>query len=147
MSEFKLDPTLAADCHFVGDFKLSTLLLRNDSRFPWFILVPKVPGISEVVDLSRDDLISYQIESNLVARALKNIFSPDSLNIASIGNIVRQLHIHHIARFESDVCWPGAVWGEPGAKDYQKEQLDDILEKVRQELGKRLTIPKPSATN
>ncbi len=136
--EFTLDKQLAKDCLPIGDLKLCRLLLMNDSQFPWFILVPRRSALREIFELSREDQVSYLIESNLVARLLVDIFAAEKLNIAALGNVVSQLHIHHIARYESDPCWPRPSWGQLPMKTYELSEVEGIIEKVKQYFGHRL---------
>lgn len=109
---FLLDSRLAADTLLLGSFPLSQLLLMNESRYPWFILVPQRENIVEWLDLSEPDRLQLHQESMWLAEAMRQTYSPTKLNIANLGNIVRQFHLHHIARFESDPAWPGPVWGK-----------------------------------
>lgn len=108
---FKLDPKLSNDTFFVCDLTLCKVLLMNDSQFPWLILVPRIADVTEIIDLSEEDQSQLQRESAWVSKVLKVQFSPDKLNIAALGNMVSQLHIHHIARYKTDVAWPKPVWG------------------------------------
>jgi diadenosine tetraphosphate (Ap4A) HIT family hydrolase len=108
---FALDPRLEADTHAIGDLRLSQLLLMDDARFPWLILVPRIAGARELIDLDEGDQLSLLGEVNLVGRALETLLRPDKLNIAALGNVVPQLHVHLIARFTGDAAWPQPVWG------------------------------------
>ncbi len=135
---FSLDPQLSADTLYLGNFKLCALLLMNDKQYPWFILVPRLPNKREIHELDRDDLISYQIESNIVAKMIMAQFKPDKLNIAVIGNIVPQLHIHHIARYKNDASWPKPVWGQRAPVSYSSTEGDMIQVKVKDHLGSLL---------
>lgn len=108
---FALDPRLAADTHAVGDLPLSELRLMDDARFPWLILVPRIAGARDLIDLDEGDQRSLLAEINLVGRALETLLRPDKLNVAALGNVVRQLHVHVIARFTGDAAWPQPVWG------------------------------------
>ena len=128
---FMLDKRLEQDCIRVGEFDLCMVLLLNDANFPWVILVPKIEGVSELYDLSEQDQQQFMKESSCVALMLKSLFKPDKLNIAAIGNKVRQLHIHHIARFENDKCWPETVWGYGGGRAYTETEKSGILNKIR----------------
>lgn len=134
MSVFKLHPQLAQDTHWVLDLPLCQVLLMNDSRYPWLILVPRCSGVREIYALDADERQQLWTESDLASRALQALFQPDKLNIAALGNVVEQLHVHHIARFRTDAAWPAPVWGkfppEPyGAAAAQQrcEQLRDYL--------------------
>lgn len=135
---FKLDNRLEQDCHELGSMKLCKLLLANDKQFPWFILVPKREQITEIHQLENEDLVSLMIESKLLSRALESIFQPDKINIASIGNIVSQLHVHHVARFKSDIAWPKPIWGMHDPVPYEDFEISAILEKIKGVLGRYL---------
>jgi diadenosine tetraphosphate (Ap4A) HIT family hydrolase len=126
----KLHPQLEKDCVTFGNFTLCTLLLLNDANYPWFILVPKRENITELHQLSINDQQQLLKESMFLSRCLEEIFHPDKLNIAALGNVVPQLHIHHIARFTTDACWPRPVWGAVAAIPYQKEQLKTIKKQL-----------------
>ena len=127
----KLHSRLIEDCIPLGEFPLCMLLLLDDSHFPWFILVPKRDGITEIHQLTGDDQKQLLDESIYLSRCLEAVFKPDKLNIAALGNVVPQLHIHHIARFTSDACWPAPVWGAVAATPYAREDI--IL--IRQQLS------------
>ena len=101
-----LHPRLEADTVPVGDFALSRLLLSNDANYPWLILVPRRPAIREIHELDEADQLQLLRESMLLSRALTSAFAPTKLNLAALGNMVPQLHVHHIARFETDPAWP-----------------------------------------
>ncbi len=126
----KLHPQLEKDCIILGDFELCTLLLLNDANYPWFILVPKREGIREIHQLRSEDQQLLMTESSFFSRCLEQAFQPDKLNIAAIGNIVPQLHVHHIARFTSDACWPSPVWGAVKPVTYSETQLKTAKQKI-----------------
>src|SRR5215469_12081697 len=107
---FALHPQLACDTFFITDLKLCRVLLMNNGLFPWLILVPKVDGIKELIDLSDTDRHVLMDEISLASEIMKALFSPDKLNIAALGNQVPQLHVHIIARFTHDSAWPNPVW-------------------------------------
>jgi diadenosine tetraphosphate (Ap4A) HIT family hydrolase len=109
-ARFLLDPRLEADTHAIGELPLSQLLLMDDARFPWLILVPRIAGARELIDLDENDQRSLLAEISLVGRALEALLRPDKLNIAALGNVVPQLHVHVIARFVGDDAWPQPVW-------------------------------------
>ncbi|GLK74402.1 HIT domain-containing protein [Ancylobacter dichloromethanicus] len=115
-SIFVLDPRLETDSFPVAELKLATLRLMDDSRFPWVILVPRRPGLAELIDLDPADRAVLTGEIDAVSRALRSLTDCDKLNVAALGNMVRQLHVHVIARFEGDAAWPGAVWGAGGER-------------------------------
>lgn len=107
---FELDPRLAADTHRVGDLALSRVLLFDDVRFPWLVIVPRQSGLRELIDLPHDDQHRLLEEINSCAHVLHALDKPDKLNIAALGNVVAQLHVHVIARYTSDAAWPRPVW-------------------------------------
>lgn len=109
--DFVLDPRLAADTLAVGDLPLSHVLLMNDSRFAWLILVPRRPDCREIIDLSPGDRTALMEEIALCSTALRGLTRPDKLNVGAIGNKVAQLHVHVVGRFETDEAWPEPVWG------------------------------------
>ena len=127
---FSLHPRLEADCRVLGDFPLSRLLLMNDVRYPWFILVPRREDISEIYQLADEDQIQLQRESVLLGKHLMARFGGDKLNIAALGNLVPQLHIHHIVRYRDDETWPGPVWGTGMAIPYTEERLHEVRERI-----------------
>ena len=131
---FTLDERLQKDTRVVGRFELSLLLLHRDSNYPWFILVPQREGVTEIHHLAPLEQQLLLTESTLVAEALASLFSPDKLNIAMLGNIVAQLHIHHVARFTSDVSWPRPIWGAAPAGKYENSALEQRLEGMRNAL-------------
>ena len=126
---FTLHPQLAQDSFFVGDFPLCTCRLVNDMRFPWLILIPRVPGVKELYQLSPRDQEQFLKESSWVSSQLARVFRADKMNVAALGNQVPQLHFHHVVRYENDVAWPHPVWGTP-AIAYR----EDILNHMRQTL-------------
>jgi diadenosine tetraphosphate (Ap4A) HIT family hydrolase len=127
---FQLDPKLNADSISIGQFQLCQLLLMNDSQYPWFILVPMRECKTEVYQLSDSDQAQFWLESRLLSIAIMDIFKGDKLNIAAIGNIVSQLHLHHVVRFEKDVCWPKPIWGQIPMKAYQQKKIDEICQNI-----------------
>ena len=131
---FSLDNRLAKDCIILGDLKLCKLLLMNDSQYPWLILVPRRSNIREIFQLNQEDQMNLMTESNLIAQTLQKLFNPDKLNTAAIGNMVPQLHIHHIARFTNDVAWPAPVWGTKPAAPYSKDKLMKISRDIKESL-------------
>jgi diadenosine tetraphosphate (Ap4A) HIT family hydrolase len=122
---FELHTRLAADCIRVGRLPLNLLLLLNDSRYPWFVLVPQRNGITEIFQLPESDQCQLWRESAILARNLMQSFHADKINIGALGNLVPQLHIHHIARFTSDPAWPGPVWGHSEPLPYEKHGITE----------------------
>lgn len=126
-----LHPQLANDTIELGEFDLCRLLLMNDNNYPWFILVPKVSGVTEIYQLFQTDQEQLMRESSLISRMLVEVFKADKVNIGALGNVVPQLHIHHIARYETDPVWPAPVWGKLEAVAYDDAAIADIKSKVR----------------
>lgn len=132
---FVLDPRLQQDTLPIGDFPLCRLLLSNDSNYPWFILVPRRAAISEVFELDQQDQLQLWQETNGLAKTLKDVFNADKLNVAALGNVVSQLHMHVIVRHRDDCAWPAPVWGKQPATPYTAEQVAVIRERLRGVLG------------
>jgi len=128
--EFELHPQLANDCIVLGDFPVCRLLLMNDANYPWFILVPRRAGATEIYHLSEQDQIAVIKESSFLASNLADAFAADKMNVASLGNVVPQLHIHHIARYENDPAWPAPIWGKLSAIPFTQEQIHDVRHKL-----------------
>ena len=133
-SDFELDTRLAADSVLIADGPLSQIRLMNDARFPWVVLVPRVAGASEWIDLSGDQQRLLLAEINQISRHLKQKPNVTKLNIGALGNIVRQLHVHLIGRFEGDAAWPGPVWGSGPAQRLDANVLAERVEIWRQRL-------------
>lgn len=128
---FALDSKLAADTFLISDLKSSRLLLMNDSNYLWLILVPRKENLVELTDLNFDEQIEVLREINLVAEILQKEFVAEKLNIAALGNVVKQLHIHVIARQRNDVTFPKPVWGNAPAKPYEKDEAAKIIAKIK----------------
>ena len=137
---FELDARLASDTYVVGKTPLCRLLLMDDARFPWLILVPEVADISEPFDLSESDQTALWRESMCLSRFLKTHYRADKLNIAALGNQVPQLHLHHIARYHSDVAWPGPVWGIGTQEPYAAEEATRLIGLLREGLAIPLSL-------
>jgi diadenosine tetraphosphate (Ap4A) HIT family hydrolase len=138
MQKFELDPRLAADCHLLGRLKLCRVLLMDNALLPWFILVPETDR-TEIIDLESDTQALLYGEINLVAAFVERRFAPHKLNIAAIGNIVRQLHVHIVGRYENDYAWPGVVWGRPERSPYAADDVKSIGQGLADSLGGALT--------
>ncbi|MES2683108.1 MAG: HIT family protein [Pseudomonadota bacterium] len=126
---------LAADTIVVGDFPRSRLLLMNDAQYPWCILVPRIAGAKELHRLDDADQLQVLRESVALSRAMELIFKPHKMNLAALGNMVPQLHLHHIARYKGDPAWPAPVWGRHPARAYEAAQCDERLEQLRRALS------------
>jgi diadenosine tetraphosphate (Ap4A) HIT family hydrolase len=127
---FTLHPRLAEDALTLGRFGLCRLLLMNDSRYPWFILVPEKAGLTEIYQLSQADQIALTAESSFLAENLADLYQADKMNVATIGNLVPQLHIHHIVRYKTDPAWPAPVWGKFDRLPYTEDRIAAITEQI-----------------
>ena len=126
MADFALDPRLAADTHALADWPLSRVLLMDDARFPWLVLVPRVPGAREIHALPERERSALLDEMVRAAAALERATGADKMNVAALGNQVAQLHVHVIARFEGDAAWPGPVWGVAGREPWSEPARDAL---------------------
>ncbi len=126
-----LHPQLAADCIVLGRFPLCHLLLVNDCNYPWCILVPDRADIREIYQLEATDREQLLEESCLLSKFLMNEFNGDKLNVAALGNLVPQLHLHHVVRYESDPAWPTPIWGKHPAQPYSEAALEEVKSKFR----------------
>jgi diadenosine tetraphosphate (Ap4A) HIT family hydrolase len=130
---------LQQDCLAVAKLPLSLVLLMRDANYPWFILVPQLDNISEIYQLDSADQQQLARESSYLARCLAKAFSADKINIAALGNVVPQLHIHHIVRYRHDPAWPDPVWGKLPAKPYTDEELDAAITRLKGEFVEGVT--------
>lgn len=128
---FALDSRLAHDTLVLGDYSLCRLLLMNDARYPWFILVPRREEVSEAFQLDAQDQARLWIETTALAEQVKDAFGALKMNVASLGNVVAQLHVHVIGRRRDDAAWPGPVWGRGDALPYTEAQLAAVKQKLR----------------
>lgn len=133
---FAVHPQLKHDCIVVGKFPLSLLLLYNDSQFPWFILIPMREGVREIYELDEKDRLQLGNESTYLSSQVSKRFNADKMNIASLGNVVPQLHVHHVVRYQNDIAWPAPVWGFAARKPYNESDLKVMNAKLRQALKK-----------
>lgn len=135
MPAWSLHPQLDADTVAVGDLPLSRVLLSNDANYPWLLLVPRWAGACEIIDLPDAKRAELMDEVALVAQVLKQITACNKLNIAAIGNVVPQLHVHVIARRHDDVAWPRPAWGTAPPKLYDPVARSELLAAVRREIA------------
>ena len=133
-SPFELDPRLAGDTHPIGELSLSRLLLMDDARYPWLILVPRIAGARELIDLDEADRRSLLTELAAVGRTLETLLRPDKLNIAALGNVVPQLHVHLVARYVDDASWPQPVWGRGERIAYTPDARQQRIAELRNAL-------------
>lgn len=127
----EIHPQLRRDCLLLGHFELSHLLLMRDASYPWFILVPDRADITEIYQLGMSDQEQLVRESSYLSRTLAERFQADKLNIAALGNVVAQLHIHHIVRYRDDPAWPTPVWGRVAPRPYTQDRLDEVIAELR----------------
>lgn len=137
MSDFELHSRLAADSVFVADGPLSQFRLMNDERYPWLLLVPRLAGATEWIDLDGEQQNQLRTELNRASKALKSEPEVQKLNIGALGNIVPQLHFHVIGRHEGDPAWPAPVWGHGEAHRYAPEVLQERVQYWKDKLGYR----------
>lgn len=130
-AEFTLDPRLAADTHFVADAPACRILLMDDRRWPWLILVPRKDGVEELFDLTSSQQATVMSEATEAGQKLQALSNCEKINIAAIGNIVRQLHIHVIARAQGDANWPGPVWGFGTRTLYEENHATALVARLR----------------
>ncbi|KRW60031.1 HIT family protein [Pseudomonas sp. TTU2014-080ASC] len=128
---FVIDSQLQKDTVLIGEFTLCSLLLMNDSQYPWFILVPRREDVSELFQLDLSDQQQLWKETTVLAEVLKDCFAADKMNVATLGNVVSQLHMHVIVRRKEDPSWPAPVWGNLPAKVYSSEELQTIRQRLR----------------
>jgi diadenosine tetraphosphate (Ap4A) HIT family hydrolase len=135
---FQVDTILARDTSEVIKFELSHVLLLNDARFPWIVLVPVRAGLREIHDLCTKDQLVLMGEITRVSSVLSDLYKPDKINIGALGNIVSQLHIHIIARFKDDPAWPGPVWGHGHSQLYEAGALAKTKADLLSALGREM---------
>jgi diadenosine tetraphosphate (Ap4A) HIT family hydrolase len=130
-----IHPQLKNDCLILGKLELCHVLLMRDANYPWCILVPDRENVTEIHHLNEADQQQLMRESALLSRALEKVFSPDKLNIAALGNIVPQCHIHHVVRYRTDPAWPAPVWGRVPVKEYSEDALAGVVATLKQALS------------
>lgn len=133
-SPWTLHPQLEKDTVNIGDLPLSRVLVIKDANYPWLLLVPRRPDVTELIDLNEVEQAQLTTEINRVARALKDVSKPDKLNIAALGNMVPQLHVHIIARRIGDAAWPRPVWGMVPALDHDPQELETFVGALRRKI-------------
>ncbi|WP_019626091.1 HIT domain-containing protein [Thioalkalivibrio sp. ALJT] len=129
-NDFVLDPRLEADTWAVAEWPLSSLRLMDHRDYPWFLLVPRRADVTELHQLDAADAAQVLRESRMLARAMEQAFAPSALNVAKLGNIVGQLHLHHVARFKGDAAWPGPVWGTPHPGGLERHEAEERMGRV-----------------
>ncbi len=132
---WSLHPQLEQDTETIGDLPLSRLLVSNDANYPWLLLVPRRPSASEIIDLDAADQQQLMAEIAVVSAALKAITACDRLNVAAIGNMVPQLHVHIVARRRDDSAWPKAIWGAVAPRAWDAAEREQLVAAVRGKVG------------
>lgn len=127
---FSLDPRIAAATIPVGDLSLCSVLLQDDARFPWLVLVPRREGAQEVTDLAEEESAVLMTELRIATRVMLELAKPDKVNVAALGNVVPQLHLHVVGRYRSDPAWPGPVWGAGEPKPYPAHAAAGLVERA-----------------
>jgi diadenosine tetraphosphate (Ap4A) HIT family hydrolase len=134
-ARYELHPQLAADTHPLATLALCDLRLMDDANYPWLVLVPRLPSARELIDLDPAQRRQLSDEIDVASRLLRDVFRPFKLNVAALGNLVPQLHVHVIAREESDPAWPAPVWGRVAARPYAPEMLVERMRALQQALA------------
>jgi diadenosine tetraphosphate (Ap4A) HIT family hydrolase len=132
---WSLDPQLARDTTMIGDLPLARVLAMGDANYPWLVLVPRVAGTVEIIDLDDAQQAQLMDEIAMLSHVLKDVTRCDKLNVAAIGNMVAQLHVHIVARRRDDAAWPRPVWGTVPARRYDPAELARFIERIRQEVS------------
>lgn len=133
-ARYALDPRLADDTHPLATLDLCEVRLMDDANYPWLVLVPRVANARELIDLDADQRRQLTDEIDIAARAIRDVFRPFKLNVAALGNLVPQLHVHVIGRNEDDPAWPAPVWGRVAARPYTPEQLIERIARLLERL-------------
>ncbi len=133
-TSWALHPQLERDTVPIGDLALCRALLINDANYPWMLLVPRRPGIVEIIDLPDSEQAQLMAEIALASRVIKTATGCEKINVAALGNVVPQLHVHVIARIRGDAAWPKPVWGAVPAVAYKPPALQALLDELRQRL-------------
>ncbi|HET8800142.1 MAG TPA: HIT family protein [Marinobacter sp.] len=134
--DFQLHERLRADTIGLGQSRLCEIRLMNDSTWPWVLLVPGVAGIREIYQLQADQQHQLLRESSVLSQAMMDVFEGDKMNVAALGNMVPQLHLHHIVRVEGDPAWPGPVWGKQAPVPYSSQQLEQVRRQLASVLAR-----------
>ena len=131
MADFTLDQRLENDSVVIGDLTLCQLRLHKNGAFPWVMLIPKRDNIVEILDLTDDDQDILWNEIIFVSTIMKKLFKPTKLNVANLGNIVPQLHVHVVARYSDDKAWPGPIWNSGVKRDYELDEAEALIKQLK----------------
>ena len=135
MQVFSIDPRLERDSVAIADLGLCQLRVMRDARWPWLLAIPQREGIEEMFELAPLDQTMLTFEVNEVARALSSVTGAEKINVAAIGNKVRQLHVHIVARFEGDANWPGPIWGHGEAEPRSDQDIEALALKITEAMA------------
>ena len=130
MQRFTLHPMLAKDTIAIAELPLCSLLMSNDKQYPWFILVPRVHDIQDIYQLDSAQQQQFLVESSQLSELLMQVFTGDKMNVAALGNICPQLHVHHIVRYKTDASWPAPVWGKYPSVAYSEKEISEMKNKM-----------------
>ena len=128
MKNFSVDPCIEKDSSFVINLDLCEIRLHHNAKFPWIILIPRQPRVFEIIDLSKTNMQLLIQEIALASKVMQKLYEPDKLNVANLGNVVPQLHVHVIARYKHDMAWPQPVWNSGVSGEYS--HLDKEIELI-----------------
>lgn len=131
MTEFVLDQRLENDSVFICNLKLSQVRLHKNGAFPWVMLIPQRPDVVEILDLNDDDQDVLWNEIIFASNIVKKLFKPKKLNVANIGCVVPQLHVHVVARYEEDKAWPGPIWNSGVKRDYELAEAENLIKQLQ----------------
>ncbi len=132
---FVLDPRLENDSVFICDWNLSHVRLHRNGAFPWVMLMPRREGARDIIDLTEVDQTELLREIRFASQVMKKLYNPTKLNVANLGNVVAQLHVHVIARFDTDKAWPGPIWNSGVSEEYTDTDLVALVEKLQKEFS------------
>ena len=133
--QFELHPQLAKDCVEIAELPLCKLLLCNDATYPWFILVPRANEVQDIYQLEWQEQQQLLNESSMISELLMQEFNGDKMNVAALGNVVPQLHIHHVVRFKGDPAWPKPIWGQVPITPYSEQALKKMIERMQSKVS------------
>lgn len=131
---FNLDNRIASSCFHLGDWELSSVLLKNTRHYPWFLLVPRKIDVTEINQLSKADRYELMDEIDRISTIIKEYFKPNKLNIGAIGNIVSQLHVHVVARFTTDLSWPHSIWQPNSETEEPYLEHENLVSNLRKKI-------------
>lgn len=135
MADFKLHELLVRDCIELAELPLCKLLLMNDSQYPWFVLVPRVNDVQDIYQMDWQEQQQFLNESSMLSEVLMTAFNGDKMNVAALGNVCPQLHVHHIVRYKNDSAWPKPIWGLNDMEAYAPADIEAVKAKLLPQLA------------